>query len=858
MRTSWIRLLHGSSGILACVALLLSVAAPANASDEMGVVNVVKGDPSAPTTLFAGANRGLFKSIDAGATWAATGLTQPTVALAITPVTPTIVYAGTQSGLFKSVDGGTTWSTAGVTGTVCSIEVDPALPTTIYASTCTQIVKSVDGGATWSGVGPAGVTSYSGAIAAGPPTVLYGTDGLRVFSSPDGGTAWHVTDAPTMTSSDPSYVPLATIFVGGLSIDPMTSTTVYAVSSGWFCDNDGCATTGAIAKSADGGAGWFFVDRIIYYGSWVSPSVGVSPVAIDPLAPEILYAAWRVTCDQFDVNCGVGDHWIAKSRDGGGTWRRVSDLAASVLWFDPLTPTVLHASTDDGVVQSTDGGVTWTGTAPPPTPSTDASPPETSISSAADGTGTQLANDAATLSTSMTLSFTGTDDRGVSRFECRLDSVGFSACASPRTYNALPLGRHTFEVRAVDAAGNVDATPARHTWTVDAAPDTTITGSIDGKGKSIPNGGNTTSDTMTFRFSGTDNGAVARFECRLDAGTFTACASPVTYTRVPGGARTFQVRAIDNNSFPDPSPAVFTWTALRPKLSVTTLTPPARGAIGQTISVPHTVRNTGQAPAGSFVVQFHLSADPVLDAGDVVLGQRTVNSLAVGGSSTATTSLRLPDTTAAGRYYLVAVADALNQQEAAQGSNKIAVAGPFDVAPHRPELALTVLTMPAYGVVNQTMTLMNAVRNSGLAPAGSFVVRFYLSRDSVPDGGDRALGDRAVGALAPGAQSSASTSLRIPAGTVVGQYHVIAVVDAGGTQTELDEANNIVASAPFNVLAQRPTDGSDTGECGAARPLGWVRPPACAPPNPGDGGDGEELQFPEQLRPEPAAVRRLF
>ena len=61
-------------------------------------------------------------------------------------------------------------------------------------------------------------------------------------------------------------------------------------------------------------------------------------------------------------------------------------------------------------------------------------------------------------------------------------------------------------------------------------------------------------------FAGTDNGTVARFECRLDGAAFTSCISPVTYAAVSRGTHTFRVRAVDNNGFTDPSPAVFNWT----------------------------------------------------------------------------------------------------------------------------------------------------------------------------------------------------------------------------------------------------------------------------------------------------------
>jgi len=53
-----------------------------------------------------------------------------------------------------------------------------------------------------------------------------------------------------------------------------------------------------------------------------------------------------------------------------------------------------------------------------------------------------------------------------SRFECKLDGKPFRGCGSPRKYRNLRPGRHVFRVRAIDAAGNVDPTPARRRWRV--------------------------------------------------------------------------------------------------------------------------------------------------------------------------------------------------------------------------------------------------------------------------------------------------------------------------------------------------------------------------------------------------------
>lgn len=573
---------RASPGIFACVFVLLSWSI-AGASPEMGSVYVVKSDPSSPATFFAGAERGVFTSTDAGATWAATGLTQAAHALAIAPGSPTTLYAGTDSGLFKSVNGGTSWSAAGVTGAVCSIEVDPEIATTLYVSTCSRIMKSIDGGANWTGVGPPDGSISRVAIAVGHPTMLYAasaTDAVRVYNSVDGGVTWSNASVEHDVGSGWLYIAF------DLSIDPVMPTTVYVNYWGWGdCDQDTCAVvTGTIKKSMDGGTSWFPVDQLTYcctplfwdYGGPTSTrQVTVSAVAIDPLASSgplgssTLYAAWRMwwSCMPWDTSCVPGSGaWISKSTDGGMTWSSISDLGASALWFDPLTRTVLYAATDSGLMQSTDGGMTWNGSGapppppPPPPPPAETTPPDTSITSARDGSGTVLANDGVTLSASLTLSFTGTDNVGLSRFECQLDGAGFNDCTSPLAYNALALGRHTFEVRAVDTSNNVDATPAGYTWTIDATPETTITGAVDGRGKSLANGGRTTSGKVTFRFAGTDNGTVVRFECRLDSVAFTSCTSPVTYEAVSRGTHTFRVRAVDNNGFADPSPAVFSWT----------------------------------------------------------------------------------------------------------------------------------------------------------------------------------------------------------------------------------------------------------------------------------------------------------
>ena len=55
-----------------------------------------------------------------------------------------------------------------------------------------------------------------------------------------------------------------------------------------------------------------------------------------------------------------------------------------------------------------------------------------------------------------------------SRFECSVDDGPFEPCASPFTTAPLPPGRHTLAVRAIDSAGNVDATPSVVEFVIEA------------------------------------------------------------------------------------------------------------------------------------------------------------------------------------------------------------------------------------------------------------------------------------------------------------------------------------------------------------------------------------------------------
>lgn len=127
-------------------------------------------------------------------------------------------------------------------------------------------------------------------------------------------------------------------------------------------------------------------------------------------------------------------------------------------------------------------------------------------------------------------------------FECKLDTGSFAACSSPRAYNNLSDGSHTFQVRAISAAGNV-GDPKSRTWTVDATPpNVTITSGPTGTVNSA---------SATFNFTASDATPGVSVECGVDDGNFAACDSfdngsgQHSVAGRPDGKHTFRVEATD-------------------------------------------------------------------------------------------------------------------------------------------------------------------------------------------------------------------------------------------------------------------------------------------------------------------------
>ena len=129
--------------------------------------------------------------------------------------------------------------------------------------------------------------------------------------------------------------------------------------------------------------------------------------------------------------------------------------------------------------------------------------------------------------------------------------------------NAPTLTQGTYTARAEqqDTAGNLGI-GGTSTFTIDTAPPDTSIG--DG-----PTGTVNSTDAL-FEFTSTE--ANSSFECQLDGGGFSTCASPKSYTGLSDGPHEFEVRATDPAGNTDGSPAAGSWTI---DTSAPDTTPPA-------------------------------------------------------------------------------------------------------------------------------------------------------------------------------------------------------------------------------------------------------------------------------------------
>ena len=215
---------------------------------------------------------------------------------------------------------------------------------------------------------------------------------------------------------------------------------------------------------------------ILIGGTQTQAATGVAPDFVDPGLPIGSLSAGGAVCwpdgsppdcavwGTFTAPVGFPDPAAAQGTFAGG----IPANMALNRRIDRGCPTLLENPADDVGPTSTD----FTATAP--NPRNNASPiTETACSGGGGGGGsdnkppnTKIGKIKVSGSTAK-VTFSGSDDQaGKLSFKCKLDKKKFKSCKSPKKFKHLKSGRHKVQVEAIDAAGNVDPSPAKKKFTV--------------------------------------------------------------------------------------------------------------------------------------------------------------------------------------------------------------------------------------------------------------------------------------------------------------------------------------------------------------------------------------------------------
>lgn len=293
-----------------------------------------------------GADGGVWKTVDGGATWASkmqVELSMAIGALAVSASSPDTVYAATGEdvpgwgpsfpgiGVYKTTDGGNDWDLlAPIASSRCSrIVIHPLLPTIVYVSGNAGLHKSIDGGISWTNVR----TDHVSDVVMDPlsPDTLYaGVWNSGVYKTTDGGASWMLLNNGILTGASAQWIKLAMGLNG-------PNTTQYLVAKMGL-------DSGQMFKTTNGGTNWAAIPGVhqaVSYNEWTNM------VAVDPTNQNVIFAG------------GVG---LERSGNGGANFVAIGGTHSDhhVIVFNPTNSNTCYMATDGGVYKSTDNGVNWT------------------------------------------------------------------------------------------------------------------------------------------------------------------------------------------------------------------------------------------------------------------------------------------------------------------------------------------------------------------------------------------------------------------------------------------------------------------------------------------------------------------
>ncbi len=334
----------------------------ANYASVSGRVSSIAVDPRDGNVVYiAAAQGGVWKTIDGGGTWIP--LTDQLSSLAsgsvvLDPHNPNVVYYGTGElhysgdsfygdGLFRSMDAGATWSkiaTAGVVGSYISrVVVSPADSNIVFVGGSAGLRRSNDRGATW-------IASFNAPPWPCDDIAISTTDPLRVFAARNGSGVWRSINGGVTFTKLGGGLPTGTVGRVQVAMAKTNNSVLYASIA---------TTSGALQglyKSINGGNNWTKQNAAPNYlggQGWYDHFVVVSPTDANICIAGGVYPY------------GGGTQGVVKTVDGGVTW---SDITAGVdgstlhpdMHFATFGPDgMLWVANDGGVWKSLDLGAHW-------------------------------------------------------------------------------------------------------------------------------------------------------------------------------------------------------------------------------------------------------------------------------------------------------------------------------------------------------------------------------------------------------------------------------------------------------------------------------------------------------------------
>ena len=201
---------------------------------------------------------------------------------------------------------------------------------------------------------------------------------------------------------------------------------------------------------------------------------------------------------------------------------------------------------------------------------------------------------------------------------------------------------------------------------------------------------------------------------------------------VVGSPRAATVAIVDNDECPDGADLVVAFLSA----------PPMAGA-GQSLPLKFTTRNQAGATAAPSTTRLYLSVDGIVSRDDLELGNEGVPELGGFEGLPGSKFVLIPETTVAGKYYVLAKADAdlavCESDESNNGRSKVIYIGP--------DLVVSWLMLAGEPTVGGDVSIVVETKNMGGVAVGPSITSLSLSRDTIASEQDVAIAEIAVPAL---------------------------------------------------------------------------------------------------------------